>query len=285
MALEQISTGYKPEFALGALYQGFNAGNADNSAQLANLMKEWELQKSQAEDPYKVLSSMYQGQLDNAKMQDPNYIPWQLAGQVGQMQTQESSGRTAQALQPFREAAEKAQFQQTAAQAPLFTNMYQGISQQHDKSLDPNAREAAGQGAYMLADTMSRVDPKNMFQERQLGTKLEGAEDLLGMRLAAQRHQAGLKQKAVAGDKNAQQALVTLYRQKLDAGEMSPQEYALEMASIFNRVTAPKTPPGQQLSQEASGGAFEAKPVTPDYTPRSGGQAPQATKSDPLGIR
>ena len=98
MSIPMIETGYKPQFSLGALYQGFNAGSADNAAQLANLAKEWELQKSRAEDPYKVLSSMYQGELDNAKMQDPNYIPWQLAGQVGQMQTQEAAGRKARAL-------------------------------------------------------------------------------------------------------------------------------------------------------------------------------------------
>ena len=28
-----IETGYKPEFGLGAVYQGFNAANADMSAQ------------------------------------------------------------------------------------------------------------------------------------------------------------------------------------------------------------------------------------------------------------
>lgn len=33
MAFPQIETGYKPEFGLGALYQGFNAGNADSMAQ------------------------------------------------------------------------------------------------------------------------------------------------------------------------------------------------------------------------------------------------------------
>jgi len=33
MALPMIETGYKPEFGLGAVYQGFNAGNADMSAQ------------------------------------------------------------------------------------------------------------------------------------------------------------------------------------------------------------------------------------------------------------
>lgn len=107
MSIPMIETGYKPQFSLGALYQGFNAGSADNAAQLANLAKEWELQKSRAEDPYKVLSSMYQGNLDNAKMQDPNYIPWQLAGQVGQMQTQEAAGRKAQALSESDIAAAK----------------------------------------------------------------------------------------------------------------------------------------------------------------------------------
>jgi len=98
MAIENIATGYNPQFALGALYHGFNAGSQDNANQLANLAKEWELQKSQAEDPYKVLESIYSGELANAKTRDPNYIPWQLKGQMGQMQTQDAQGRKAQAL-------------------------------------------------------------------------------------------------------------------------------------------------------------------------------------------
>lgn len=96
MAYQDISTGYKPEFALGALYQGYNAGNADNASQLANLANEQALQKARITDPYDALKSVYEGQLANAKSQDPNYIPWQLKGQMGQMMSQDAAGRMKQ---------------------------------------------------------------------------------------------------------------------------------------------------------------------------------------------
>jgi hypothetical protein len=92
MSIPMIETGYKPQFSLGALYQGFNAGSADNAAQLANLAKEWELQKSRAEDPYKVLSSMYQGELDNAR-NNPNSIGWKVAGETGDSMSKYTKGR------------------------------------------------------------------------------------------------------------------------------------------------------------------------------------------------
>jgi len=167
MAIENIATGYNPQFALGALYHGFNAGSQDNANQLANLAKEWELQKSQAEDPYKVLEAMLAGNRANA-MNTPEMLDLHTRGYGGQMESQIAAGQTAKGLQPFREAAERAQYQQTAAQAPLFTSMYQGIGDQHNQSLPPEQREAAAQKGFFMADTLSRVDPKNMFQSLHL---------------------------------------------------------------------------------------------------------------------
>lgn len=193
MSIPMIETGYKPQFSLGALYQGFNAGSADNAAQLANLAKEWELQKSRAEDPYKVLSSMYQGELDNAKMQSPDYIPWQMTGQIGQMKSQDAAGQLAQGLLPFKQKAEEAQLSSDATRSNLFGNMYKGIEQQHNQSLDPNVREAGGQRGFFLADTLSRVDPKVMSQERLLGAKLDSAEEIAALRAQQLREAAAAK--------------------------------------------------------------------------------------------
>jgi len=66
MAFAQIDTGYKPEFSLGALYQGFNAGNADQMAQeelikqfLAN-QREQQMQPTDVEqNKQNLLASMY----------------------------------------------------------------------------------------------------------------------------------------------------------------------------------------------------------------------------------
>lgn len=51
MGIENISTGYKPEFALGALYHGFNAGNADEASQLELIKNYLANTKTMAEMP------------------------------------------------------------------------------------------------------------------------------------------------------------------------------------------------------------------------------------------
>lgn len=95
MAYQEISTGYKPEFALGALYQGYNAGNAMNASELANLKAEEELQYDRLNNPLRLIKENYEAANAQGKLDDPNYLPWQRAGQIGQMQTQYAAGKKA----------------------------------------------------------------------------------------------------------------------------------------------------------------------------------------------
>lgn len=97
MALNEISTGYKPEFALGGLYQGINAANAQsqNNEELARMFLA--NQREQQMQPMDVNIKRYDEALANAKRKSPDYIPAQLSGQIGQMQTQEAAGKTASA--------------------------------------------------------------------------------------------------------------------------------------------------------------------------------------------
>jgi len=281
MAIENIATGYNPQFALGALYHGFNAGSQDNANQLANLAKEWELQKSQAEDPYKVLEAMLAGNRANA-MNTPEMLNLYTGGYGGQMESQIAAGKTAKALQPFKQAAEIAEAQQTATRAPLFTSMYKGIGDQHDQSLPPEQREAAGQKGFFMADTLSRVDPKVMAQERMLGQKLDSNEEMLDKRLAAAQQLAGMRTKAVAGDKTAEQAIVSHWRNEVAEGRMTREQFVSEMAELQNAKIAAKVQPGQMLDPSVAPGMFQAKPPQTQYTPNVG-TAP--AKADPLGIR
>ena len=54
MPLPMIETGYKPEFGLGAVYQGFNAANADNSAELEIIKQFLANQREQQMQPLDV---------------------------------------------------------------------------------------------------------------------------------------------------------------------------------------------------------------------------------------
>lgn len=108
MAIENIATGYKPQFALGALYHGFNAGSQDNASQLANLIQEQALQKSIETDPYDVLRSQYEGLLARDKMNSPTFMPQMLRGMEGEQISKEMQGQEAirkndigSLLQPF----------------------------------------------------------------------------------------------------------------------------------------------------------------------------------------
>lgn len=113
-----IETGYKPEFALGALYQGQNAANAQAQNDEELIRKFLANQHSIQNDPIIEAKNReeldplrYQSTLARFKMNDPSYIPAQISGQIGQMQTQEAAGKTASALQPFKQAADQAQLE------------------------------------------------------------------------------------------------------------------------------------------------------------------------------
>jgi len=93
MGIENIATGYKPEFALGALYHGFNAGSADNASQLSNLIQEQALQKSRIGDPLDLIKKQYEAMVANAQMNNPNYIPAQMQGDMGKFASSAAKGK------------------------------------------------------------------------------------------------------------------------------------------------------------------------------------------------
>jgi len=93
MGIENIATGYKPEFALGALYHGFNAGSADNASQLSNLIQEQALQKSRIGDPLDLIKKQYEAMVANAQMNSPKYIPAQMQGDMGKFASSAAKGK------------------------------------------------------------------------------------------------------------------------------------------------------------------------------------------------
>ena len=98
MAFQNLpDLGYKDDGPFGAFFAGINGGNANVASQLANAQAAENLQQSQFDNPLKSLENLYNAQLATAKSNDPNYIPWQLKGQMGQMMSQDASGRGKQA--------------------------------------------------------------------------------------------------------------------------------------------------------------------------------------------
>ena len=278
--LPSIDTGYKPEFALGALYQGFNAGNADQSAQQEIIRQFLANQREQSMQPIDVeqakqnlLASMYKS--------DPRYQAGMTNMIEGQGLSNLTAGQNAQVLQPFKQAAEQSTLEQEATKQRLFGNMYRGVEQQHDKSLPADQREAAGQGAFFLNDSLAQIDPA--FRRNQLLLEQRGdqAMDLKELDLTGREKLASLKKDAVKGDKTAQEALVKHLQGLLAQGKITPDMYAQELAELQNAILAAKVQPGPELNlnNPALGKVFQPKPGQTTYTPpvtEQGGGTPVA---------
>ena len=87
-----IETGYKPEFGLGAVYQGFNAANADNSAELEIIKQFLANQREQQMQPLDV--NIKQTESDRATVgRSPEMLDAYQRGYIGQNNSQDAAGQ------------------------------------------------------------------------------------------------------------------------------------------------------------------------------------------------
>ena len=94
MALPTIETGYKPEFGLGAVYQGFNAANAEQGAELELIKQFLANQREQSMQPMDI--NIKQTESDYATMKRAaDYMDAAKRGYIGQMNSQDAAGRKA----------------------------------------------------------------------------------------------------------------------------------------------------------------------------------------------
>lgn len=90
-----ISTGYIPEFALGALYQGMNASNANAQSQEDVLRAFLANQREQNTQPLDQIIKTWDATKAQGQLNDPEYLPALLEGYKGQMNSQIAAGRKA----------------------------------------------------------------------------------------------------------------------------------------------------------------------------------------------
>lgn len=92
--LPMIDTDYKPDGPLGALYQGYNAANANDMAGLELVKQYLANQREQSSQPLDL--NIKQTESDYATMKrDPRYMDAAQRGYIGQMNTQDAAGRKA----------------------------------------------------------------------------------------------------------------------------------------------------------------------------------------------
>jgi hypothetical protein len=90
-----ISTGYTPEFALGALYQGMNASNANAQSQEDLLKSYLSNQREQYAQPLDQIIKTWEANHAQDKLDDFDYRQKALEGYKGQMNSQIAAGKKA----------------------------------------------------------------------------------------------------------------------------------------------------------------------------------------------
>ena len=95
MAFQEISTGYKPEFTLGGLYQGYNAANAEEIDKQEMIKAYLANQREQQMQPLDVNVRQWDSAQATDKLNDPLFRQMLLKGQIGRDQADVARGQIA----------------------------------------------------------------------------------------------------------------------------------------------------------------------------------------------
>lgn len=280
MAISKIDTGYQPEFALGALYQGENAAASQMDNQLNFIKQFLANQKAQELNPLEVQQA--QQNLDStAYKTTPEYQTGMRDTIYGQGMSNLAAGQTQSALQPFKQKLGKAE----ATNAINIQDKLNQLNQLNDLiQVEQNPLQRMAQ-LKARNDLMGMLKETPEFaQKRELKeTGTESQEYIAELRAAAARKLAMDKaaQTSVKPPKTGEEALVRYWQQELAAGNITQQQYEQEVSSIFNRRTEKPVQSGVTGVVDPSGNIqLENKPNVAPYTPRANEKKP-----DPLGIR
>ena len=276
--LPMIETGYKPEFGLGALYQGFNAANADQSAQEELLKQFLANQHAQVQNPLDEQTTA-QNLLANHYKTNPEYQQGMTDMIEGQGYSNLAAGQTAQGLQQFKEKAEKRGLENDFRVADVQNDIYQ-LDDKIGTEQNPLTRMAMIKKREHLLRNLKET-PKFMGQ-RELGeTRTDSAEYIAELRAQQAAELARWRASQSGGTKPAKTFEETIQRilaKKQSGEQLSAEEEAVlvEAAKGFNAKNTAKVQPGNDLNIEnpALKGVFVSKPAQETYVPDVGGKVP-----------
>ena len=295
--MQQIQTGYVPDGALGAMYAGWNAANAEdeNTQNLAKLflanqreqqMLPLDVQIRQGQ----VAPQQYESQLAQAKMTDPDYIKSVLSGYKGQMNSQIAAGDKAKALLPFAVAAEKAQLENDKAKQDfqwtindLTDKLMQGGATDENGNVVPaspsqlaffkNKRDQLNQ---LLAEDPQYIQ-KDMLKDQQYQTQLE----LQAMKAQQALELQSEKDRAKEASKQTKYNETLMQQMQILANpNSSPEEKAIAQQIVnLHRINKLYSNPaawqeGIDLSKLGN------IPMKPSVIEQAGGNAPKVTDED-----
>lgn len=240
MAFNQIETGYKPEFALGALYQGQNAANAEAMNQEELIRQFLANQQSMQTNPIDVERKQleldptrYKSALARFK-QDPinGYIPAQIQGQIGQMNTQAAAGTMAKALQPFVQRQKMSESEnEKNKQDTLWTI----------DDIDRQLQQGGGGGTQDNPEVQKFTQPQIGFMTKkraELLDSLKNTAEFAGKKeLRDDQSQASLNAAQIAADSRVEVARLKEAHEKLLT---SQQTLAKHMSIVADNNSSPE---------------------------------------------
>ena len=266
--MERIDTGYKPEFALGALYQGENAANAEMENQLNFIKQFLTNQRQQQMMPIDVAQA--QQNLDStAYKTTPEFQTGMRDTISGQGMSNLAAGQTASALQPFKQKLGQAEAQnQLSIQDKI--NQVQQLDNLIQTEQNPLQRIAQMKARNDLLG-MLKESPE-FIQKRELKeTGTESAEYIAELRAAAARQAAEARAHQGGTEKlTAEQAAVRSIIEQLNANKITPKVADEKIWELYNRKT--EKPPQSGITAEMGPDGnmrLVDKPTNPRATPPS----------------
>jgi len=227
MALPQIETGYKPEGALGALYQGFNAANADQGAELELIKQFLANQREQQMQPLDVGVRQWDAAQAQDKMNDPVFRQMLLKGSIGKNQSDAARGQldteTLQSLIGLTQA-QHAQGTGKANLLSTFQNAQQGAV---------DALGSPQQGAPIPTPQPETAAPTSGFNW-QIPPAVQQSRD---------RQSLGIMLKELEDNPNDLNLIRDIQNRKKTIGNFAPQQEQIPQAVAPEVAQAPTTQP------------------------------------------
>lgn len=234
--LPEISTGYKPEFGLGALYQGFNAGNADQMAQ-EDLIKQFLAnQRSLQMNPLEAAQA--QQTLDSGQYKiSPEYQTGMRDMISGQGMSNLAAGQTAAGLQPFKQRSEEAKLKTEYNTQDMLGQIGQ-LDQQLGTEPNPLTRMAMTRERDRLTNAL-KMTPEFKQKQELTETKTDSAEYIAELRAELARLAAEAKASSKPENKDdAEKAYVRLLKQQYADGEIDLQQLQAALVDVQNKKFA-----------------------------------------------
>lgn len=232
-----ISTGYKPEFALGALYQGMNAANQNMSAE-EELIKQFLANQRELQTQPIDIAQKQQNLESEAYKTSPEYQTGMRNTIFGQGKSNLAAGENAELLRPFRERAERRKLETDFQANDMQNQIYQIDQKLGDANIHPQERSALVQERARLSEAlMSSPDFLGRMKLKEMGGEISAY--LAELRAQAEAEKARVKAEAPPKPLTMSQAEAQM-RQRL-AQNPNDQE-ALQFLSEYERFKQSTAP-------------------------------------------